>query len=479
MSSFRRQLLLKSFQLADILILILSFAVATIISQKQLGFTSLEQFLAIRISVHNFLLFLGVLLAWHLIFSFIGLYHSMRLSSRWLEASDIFKASTLGTAAIFFASIVFQITMVTPVFLLVFWETSCLVTLLSRVLLRCTLDKVRVRGRNHRIILLAGTNQRVIKFAEKVKRKPELGYQLAGFIDSEWYCKPEEDLISDSPLIQFDNLSDYLRDNVVDEVVIGLPIKSHYQHYTQIIDLCIEQGINVRVIADLFFTQVAKSKIEHFEGNPIFTLYTGTMDYGALLIKRILDIILSLLLLVLLSPLFLITALALKINSPGPVFFSQQRLGFNKRLFNLYKFRTMVPDAEKMQKDLEKHNEADGPVFKIKNDPRITSVGRFLRISSIDELPQLFNVLKGNMSLVGPRPLPVRDYEGFDQRWFNRRFSVRPGITCYWQVNGRSGLSFTKWIELDLHYIDSWSLKLDLWILIKTIPAVFRGAGAI
>jgi lipopolysaccharide/colanic/teichoic acid biosynthesis glycosyltransferase len=169
----------------------------------------------------------------------------------------------------------------------------------------------------------------------------------------------------------------------------------------------------------------------------------------------------------------------IKFTSPGPVFFSQRRVGLNKRRFNLYKFRTMVVDAEKQMREIEHLNEASGPVFKIKNDPRITPLGRFLRKTSLDELPQLFNVLAGHMSLVGPRPLPVRDYEGFNEDWQRRRFSVKPGITCLWQVQGRSSISFEKWMELDLQYIDKWSLWLDFQILLQTIPAVLRGSGAV
>jgi lipopolysaccharide/colanic/teichoic acid biosynthesis glycosyltransferase len=179
-----------------------------------------------------------------------------------------------------------------------------------------------------------------------------------------------------------------------------------------------------------------------------------------------------------LLPVFLLTAVLIKLTSPGPVFFVQKRLGLNKRHFGIYKFRTMVVDAEKRMKEIEHLNEVTGPVFKIKNDPRITPIGRFLRKTSIDELPQLFNVLKGDMSLVGPRPLPLRDYEGFNEDWQRRRFSVRPGVTCLWQIGGRSSISFEEWMQLDLQYIDKWSLLLDFKILLKTIPAVLKGSGA-
>ena len=170
--------------------------------------------------------------------------------------------------------------------------------------------------------------------------------------------------------------------------------------------------------------------------------------------------------------------IAIKLTSEGPVLFLQERIGLNKRRFKIYKFRTMIPNAERLMRSLESKNEASGPVFKIKDDPRITPVGRFLRRSSIDELPQLLNVLRGDMSLVGPRPLPVRDYEGFSEDWQRRRFSVTPGITCLWQVNGRSDVSFEEWMLLDLKYLDEWSLWLDLKILAKTVPAVLKGAGA-
>jgi lipopolysaccharide/colanic/teichoic acid biosynthesis glycosyltransferase len=158
--------------------------------------------------------------------------------------------------------------------------------------------------------------------------------------------------------------------------------------------------------------------------------------------------------------------------------FQQVRIGRNKRRFFIYKFRTMVPNAEKMLPALEVLNEAAGPVFKIRNDPRMTPIGRLLRRTSLDELPQLFNVLRGDMSLVGPRPLPVRDYEGFDQDWQRRRFSVRPGITCLWQVRGRSNIGFDHWMKLDLQYLDEWSIWLDVKILAQTIPAVLKGSGA-
>jgi lipopolysaccharide/colanic/teichoic acid biosynthesis glycosyltransferase len=178
------------------------------------------------------------------------------------------------------------------------------------------------------------------------------------------------------------------------------------------------------------------------------------------------------------SPLLLLVALGIKLDSPGPVFFIQERMGYNKRRFRMIKFRTMSADAEARMKELEHLNETDGPAFKIRHDPRMTRIGRLLRKLSIDELPQLINVLLGDMSLVGPRPLPMRDVHGLEVAWQKRRFSVKPGLTCLWQVSGRSNLSFEQWMQLDLEYIDRWSLALDCKILLKTIPAILSAEGA-
>ena len=179
------------------------------------------------------------------------------------------------------------------------------------------------------------------------------------------------------------------------------------------------------------------------------------------------------------APLLAIVAVLIKLDSKGPVFFVQERMGYNKRRFSMIKFRTMTIDAEARMEEIEHLNEKNGPIFKIKNDPRITRVGKILRKFSIDELPQLFNVLIGDMSLVGPRPLSIRDALRLEELWQKRRFSVKPGLTCLWQISGRSNLSFEQWVELDLEYIDTWSLQLDWWILLKTVPAVIAARGAV
>jgi exopolysaccharide biosynthesis polyprenyl glycosylphosphotransferase len=264
----------------------------------------------------------------------------------------------------------------------------------------------------------------------------------------------------------------------VDEVFIALPREKYGPVVETIVHLCEEQGIIVRVQPELFNLKVATWHMDMLDGMPMVTIRSGPPDDWPLLLKRLIDVCGSAMLLLVLAPLLLFSAILIKLGSRGPVFFTQERVGLHKRRFKVIKFRTMVDGADRQQQRLEHLNEADGPVFKIKDDPRITWVGKFLRRFSIDELPQLINVLKGEMSLVGPRPLPLRDVERIAVRWHKRRLSMKPGLTCLWQVNGRSDVSFDHWVHMDLEYIDKWSLGLDLVILLKTVPAVLKGAGA-
>ena len=264
----------------------------------------------------------------------------------------------------------------------------------------------------------------------------------------------------------------------VDEVLIALP-REKYSHLVEsIVGLCEEQGIIVRVQTAMFNLKIARWQSDELDGRPFVTIQSGPSSRWNLIAKRLIDVCGSAVLLVGMAPILAIVALLIKLGSPGPVVFSQDRVGLNRRRFRLYKFRTMTDGADELQHRLEDLNEADGPVFKIRNDPRITRVGKFLRRFSIDELPQLFNVLKGDMSLVGPRPLPVRDVERINARSHKRRFSMKPGVTCLWQVNGRSDVSFDDWAVMDLEYIDKWSLALDLRILLQTVPTVLKGSGA-
>jgi exopolysaccharide biosynthesis polyprenyl glycosylphosphotransferase len=477
MSNVRRKILLNVFKLFDLGLMVLAFLLAGAIAFDRHKVT-LAEFFSMRVKVQNLAIFFLFLLAWHFVLSAFGLYASRRLSRRNAEVLDVVKATSLATLIILAGSALFQIQMGTPRFLIAFWAISTAATVASRLSLRMVLAWIRKQGRNLRDVLIVGTNQRAVQFARKLVNHPEIGYRVIGFVDENWQGMDVFHNSGFALACDFGGVSQFLRSSVVDEVVMALPIRSRYFEASQIATYCEEQGITVRQLSNIFNLKLARSSAEDWEGDSLITHRTGQINGWPVLVKRAVDLVGSAALLVLISPALLVTAILITLTSRGPVLFKQNRLGRNKRRFNIYKFRTMVADAEKRMGEIEHLNEVSGPVFKIKNDPRITPVGRFLRKTSIDELPQLFNVLKGDMSLVGPRPLPVRDYEGFSEDWQRRRFSVKPGITCLWQVAGRSSIAFEQWMELDLQYIDRWSLWLDFKILLRTIPAVLRGSGA-
>ncbi len=476
MTSFRRQFLLRLFVFFDLAVLALSLCASVVTPFAQAHF-SIVEVLRIRTSIQNVLIIAALLYAWHCIFNSTGLYQSHRLSSQANEITDVLKASTLATVLLALLAVTLRLTAATPEAVAIFWLISTPTLLLSRLAMRAFLRAVRERGHNLRSILIVGTNDRALGFARAIQSRPELGYRLGGFVDEQWVARDPRQGIQPALVSDLDGFPSYLRTHVVDEVMVALPVKSFYSRASRIVALCREQGIVVRVLSDIFNHRGA-ARVDAFESSPVITLYKSPFDGRPAILKRVLDIIVSASVLILLAPLLVLVAALIRMDSAGPALFLQHRVGLNKRRFRMYKFRTMVANAEKLQADLESRNEVSGPVFKIKDDPRITRVGRFLRKTSIDELPQLFNVLKGDMSLVGPRPLPVRDYQGFGQDWQRRRFSVRPGVTCLWQISGRSGIAFDQWMDLDMRYIDHWSLWLDLKILAQTIPAVMKGSGA-
>jgi exopolysaccharide biosynthesis polyprenyl glycosylphosphotransferase len=284
-------------------------------------------------------------------------------------------------------------------------------------------------------------------------------------------------VVSERLLGSLEQLEQILMSTVVDEVLIALPVKSHYSEIQRAIEECERAGVESRYSADVFPSRLARARVESLDGEPAVSRKVVSDDYR-LVVKRMIDILGAGLGLLVLAPAMALIAFAVVTTSRGPAVFGQERYGWRKRRFVMYKFRTMVTNAEELQAALESRNEAVGPVFKIANDPRVTPLGRFLRKTSLDELPQLWNVLRGDMSLIGPRPLPMRDVNRFSDAWLMRRFSVLPGLTGLWQVSGRSNLTFGEWVQLDLQYIDRWSLALDFNILLRTIPAVLRGTGA-
>jgi exopolysaccharide biosynthesis polyprenyl glycosylphosphotransferase len=462
----------------DLAFMILAFGFSTFFVVKEEPTSSLESFLSMRTKVSNFGIFVLTLFIFHLVFRLFGLYRSRRLSRRRIELLDILKSTTLCTASFVVLGWFFSIKMMTIPFLVMFWSLSTLMLSAARMTIRSVATRLRIHGKNLRYMLILGTNPRAVEFAHRISARVDRGYRVLGFVDDHWPGFPNLAGTGLEVVSDYSGLAEYLRRNVVDEVAIYLPLGSFYKHSSEVALLCEQHGIIMRFNSDIFGSKNTRWRAEEFDGDQYVATYSLHRELWPYTLKRILDVTVAACALLLLAPILLIAAIGIKLTSPGPVFFLQERIGMNKRRFKIYKLRTMVPDAEKLMSALEKDNEAGGPVFKMKNDPRITRIGRALRKSSVDELPQLFNVLRGDMSLVGPRPLPVRDYEGFNEDWQRRRFSVKPGITCLWQVNGRSGVSFDQWMLLDLQYMDEWSLWLDLKILAKTVPAVIKGEGA-
>ncbi len=344
--------------------------------------------------------------------------------------------------------------------------------------LRMVLGGVRQKGRNLRNAIIVGCGPRGTLIGRQLRNRPDLGYLLLGYIDD--IPAPQSALHNGSEKLlgSLAELEGLLQTEKVDEVFVALPVKSYYEAIDRVIALGAELGLTVRIPADSFEFRLAKANIDYLDDAAFLTLREVRENFPGLVLKRVIDVVGSAVALVVLLPVFAVIAIAVTLDSSGPVFFFQERVGFSRRRFRMIKFRSMVADAESRMKDLEEKNEFSGAGFKIRNDPRVTRIGRILRKLTLDELPQFLNVLRGDMSLVGPRPLAIRDFEMLDEQWQKRRFSVKPGLTCLWQTNGRNEISFEHWMELDLQYIDNWSLKLDFEILMKTIPAILRGSGA-
>jgi exopolysaccharide biosynthesis polyprenyl glycosylphosphotransferase len=332
------------------------------------------------------------------------------------------------------------------------------------------------KGEYFRRILIVGSGTRARRLAETLLQHSEWGIRIVGHLDTD-PTRVGDPVLDSSVLGTVGDISSVLKGNVIDEVILAIP-RAMIPDVDKIAQACEEEGVRLSLMADVFAVHVARTRLLELGGIPLLTLDPVAQEEWQLLVKRFVDLIIASLMIPVLLPVIGLIALGIKLDSRGPVFFTQARVGLHKRRFRMLKFRTMVAGADQLQSTLEHLNEAEGPIFKIANDPRITRVGRFLRRSSLDELPQILHVLTGEMSLVGPRPMSLRDVDRFDQGIQRKRFSVKPGLTCLWQVSGRSTLPFSKWLELDLDYIEHWSLGLDLKILFQTIPAVLSGKGA-
>lgn len=441
----------------------------------------LRNFLPINESLsfqsHLFLIPLLIVLVTSFL-SYFGGYNGPQKTTYWGYFTAILRAMSLTFGTLLALIFLFEIKYISRFVILIFAVIELLALFGIRAYV-IQFHRHQVQsGKKKLKVLIIGTRTRAKALVKALQEQMihENSIEFVGFLDPDPGAMGTK--IMGIPVIgTVENTSECLKNNVVDEVIIAIS-RSLLKDAEPIVLACEEEGIRLRFMADVFNVQVARVSFSQVKGIPLLNMEPVAQDQQQLFAKRLFDLTVTTLAIPFLIPLFAVIALAIKIDSPGPVFFVQQRVGLRKHIFPMFKFRSMHVDAEAKMKEIEHLNEAEGPIFKMTNDPRVTKIGGFLRKTSLDELPQLINVFRQEMSLVGPRPMSIRDVDLFDKGIQRKRFSVQPGLTCLWQISGRSDLPFDKWLELDLKYIENWSFWNDIKILFKTIPAVLASKGA-
>lgn len=431
-------------------------------------------------AIYSLDVYLPILVASLILFPFwgyaLGAYQQVELRRPRDIASDVVKMSMFGILSVFAGLFLFQGQYVSRSFLLAFSVLEFLILATSRWLLVVGVSWFRARPEYHRHFVIVGTSACAAQLASLLEEGEDAGLRLLAFVGTGTEKPILPGLRQDYPILPLEQLPELLHNHVVDEVVFAVG-REDLITLEPLMQQCEQEGVYMRVQLDFLPKGFSHVFVEHLAHVPLLTFSSTPQNDFALLFKRALDIILSALALVALSPLFLLLALLIRLTSKGPVFYRQTRCGLGGRRFTLLKFRSMVSNAADLLLHLGELNEVDGPVFKMRNDPRCTVVGRWIRPLSLDELPQLWNVLRGDMSLVGPRPPLPSEVDQYEP-WQRRRLRMRPGLTCLWALEGRSQLQFNRWVKLDLLYIDNWSVWLDVKILLKTIPAVLSSKGA-
>ena len=390
----------------------------------------------------------------------------------WTEIQDLIRATALFVAIVLSALFVFKQTDVSRLFLALLFIVQPSATLLGRLLVRAAFDAIRKAGRDPRHMVVAGTGAFAQDFADRVEAHPSLGLRVIGHLRA----PGEDETAVTRPILgTIDEIEEIFHSRVVDEVAVCLPAVAH-RYLEPITGLAAGEGKTVRVAVDPAEEILPGSSQEEFDGFLVRSVVNDVQRDVGLFVKRAIDIVGAAIGLIVLSPVLLATAIAIRISHGAPILFRQTRIGLHGRPFTIYKFRTMVVDAEERLEEIMHLNERNGAAFKVRDDPRMTRVGRFLRRTSIDELPQFWNVLLGTMSLVGPRPPLPHEVAEYDI-WHRRRLSMKPGITGLWQVEARHEPDFDRWVEHDLLYIDGWSIWLDLKILARTLPALLAHGG--
>jgi exopolysaccharide biosynthesis polyprenyl glycosylphosphotransferase len=463
-----REILLRRFQMwVDVLTVFLAYLL-TYLLRSTIGEdeSSLWQY--------GILLLLGIPL-WILTLYANGVYLPIR-TRPYLEILWTIIKSATGTFFMI-GTVVFllKFTDLSRLFFILFALLSFLAVLVEKTLLFMSSHYFHRQSFNLSRLLIVGTGRRAIEFIRKVDSHPEWGFELLGAIDDE----PARAIRKVDRLHVMGTLKDIPRifhEKAVDEVIFVVP-RSRLDSLYEAIEDCETEGVNITIAVDLFSTKLARSSVTELDGLPLLHFKTTRAKEWQLLVKRIFDLAVSGLGLLVLSPVLLLTAFLIKVTSPGPVFYKHSRQGFHGRMFTLFKFRTMRGGAHEVLSEVDNLEDMTTPEFRQKKIQWITPVGRFIRKFSIDELPQLINVFIGHMSIVGPRPTVPEEVEKY-KTWQRRRFSMKPGITCLWQISGRNKIGFEEWMKLDLEYLDNWSLRLDFIILLRTIPVVLLGSGA-
>ena len=429
-----------------------------------------------------YIILLMAIIIWYISFRLFRNYESFHQMGLYDVSLNIAKSATISMVILICILYLLKSAEgVSRIFFTTFYIMDLFILIISNCIIHYLVSRNYKKLYHLKNILIIGSRKRALDAIRSLTQSKYSGYNIIGCLEIDENFVEKEIYHGIKTIGTTDDFFKILQDNVIDEVIFAAPTNLIKDFEKQIV-FAEKIGITVRIIPDwqayksIRNPKIARVSLENFFGLHTLTLSTSPIYKRGIFGKNIFDIIFSAILLSFLFPIFILIAIAIKLTSKGPVLFKQVRSGLNGREFTFYKFRTMVTNAEGLRDTLERDNEMDSPVFKIANDPRVTLVGKFLRKTSLDELPQLFNILRGEMSFVGPRPpIPaeVKKYE----TWQMRRLSMKPGLTCLWQVNGRNKINFNDWMTLDMKYIDNWSLWLDLKIFLKTFYVVLKGSG--